>query len=540
MLREAIHYTRLAAGLGRLRFARLEPNPVELMRRYVENREENFLLLMRDAVFQAPANPYQSLFNWAGCEYGDLAAGVRADGLETTLESLRKAGVYVLHDEYKGKRPIQRGSFQLEVTPDDFANPNYRGTLSTMSSGSRSRGTVTSQSTEYLVYREAQEQVFLEELGISRRKHIRMSSILPSTGGIRRGLLMEKRGCPVDKWFALGGTFRESGHYQVVTRLLMLEARMLGVPATLPTFLPQNDFAPVAQWLARRKSEGFDCMLSAGVSNGVRVAAAAAESGLDISGTLIRAHGEALTDAKRSAMEAVGAKPYSGYTISELGKIGGSCLHMTSGNGAHVSRDAMALISYPKKAPLTDVEVESLMLTTLLPFAPTVVVNVEMDDSGVLAPAKCDCTLTRIGLTQTVTDIFSYGKLTGQGMTLMGSDLLQILERKLPDRFGGGPTDYQLVEQEGAHQTEVELRVHPSIATRSIEEVKSYFLSELRQVYGGSLSSRNWSQTNGVKVVFAEPYTAGTRGKVHPLHLLGTHSRQQSSGLDAQIAAGRN
>lgn len=213
---------------------------------------------------------------------------------------------------------------------------------------------------------------------------------------------------------------------------------------------------------------------------------------------------------------------------------------MTSGNGAHVSRDAMALISHPKKAPLTDVEVESLMLTTLLSFAPTVVVNIEMDDSGILAPAKCDCNLTRIGLTQQATNIFRYGKLTGQGMTLMSSDVLQILESKLPARFGGGPTDCRLVEQEGTHQTEVELRVHPSIATRSGEEVRSYFLSELRQVYGGSLSSRNWSQTNGVKVVFAEPYTAGTRGKVHPLLLLGTHSRQRAVGIEAGAAAVRN
>jgi hypothetical protein len=162
-----------------------------------------------------------------------------------------------------------------------------------------------------------------------------------------------------------------------------------------------------------------------------------------------------------------------------------------------------------------------------VPFAPNVLVNVEMDDSGVLGPAQCDCPLKALGLTQQISDIFSYGKLTGQGMTLLGADLLQILEIGLPRRFGGTPTDYQLVEQEGANQTEVELRVNPRVGAVSEEKVKSFFLAEMRKLYGGTLSSRNWTQTNGFRVVLAEPYVARNTDKVHPLHLLGTSRRQR-------------
>ena len=47
---------------------------------------------MRTAIFACPSNPYYRLFQWAGCSYQDLAAAVHGDGLEATLESLRKAG----------------------------------------------------------------------------------------------------------------------------------------------------------------------------------------------------------------------------------------------------------------------------------------------------------------------------------------------------------------------------------------------------------------------------------------------------------------
>ncbi len=294
-----------------------------------------------------------------------------------------------------------------------------------------------------------------------------------------------------------------------------------------PSYLPSNDFSLVARHLARRRSEGADCLFSASVSLAVRVAAAAAEESLDISGILFSVHGEALTDAKREVIEATGAKPYPGYTISELGKVGGPCRQMDQGNCVHVCLDSVALISYRRLAPLTEVEIDSLMFTSLLPCAATVLVNVEMDDSGVLEPARCDCSLVRIGFTQQVRNIYSYGKLTGQGMCLVGSDVLELLERVLPQRFGGTPTDYQLVEHEENQQTEIELRVHPRLGALSEEEVKSFFLSELVKIYGGSLSRRTWLQTNGIQVVLEEPYMSGNR-KVHPLHLLGTTKRQRS------------
>ena len=76
----------------------------------------------------------------------------------------------------------------------------------------------------------------------------------PSTGGVRRSVLWARRGMPPDRWFALGGRVRDSGHYRMMTKLLMLEANLLGVRAVSPTYLPYNDFSPVAHWIAGQRA----------------------------------------------------------------------------------------------------------------------------------------------------------------------------------------------------------------------------------------------------------------------------------------------
>ena len=154
------------------------------------------------------------------------------------------------------------------------------------------------------------------------------------------------------------------------------------------------------------------------------------------------------------------------------------------------------------------------------PFKFTLI-KAEMDDSGIIEPVRGDCPFARCGFTRQVCDIFGFGKLAGHGMTLMGTDLLRILEEALPARIGGAPGDYQLVEGEGAAQTQVTLRVSPRVRFSSADKVKECFLKELRNFYGGALAARMWSHAEGVDVVIAEPLST-VSGKVLPLHLLGT------------------
>ena len=76
----------------------------------------------------------------------------------------------------------------------------------------------------------------------------------------------------------------------------------------------------------------------------------------------------------------------------------------------------------------------------------------------------CGCPLERLGWTTHVQSVLSREKLTAAGMTFYDVDVVKILEHVLPQRFGGGPTDYQLVEEEtAAGAPVVRLLVHPAV-----------------------------------------------------------------------------
>ncbi|MDA1311714.1 MAG: hypothetical protein O2968_00115 [Acidobacteria bacterium] len=524
MRREASYYSKMAVGWWKFIRTPAAPDARAVVRQGLAEREKNFLDLLKRAVFESTVSPYRKLFAWADCSYLDVEQSVHRNGLEAALEQLRRAGIYLTHDEFKGKKPIVRGANSIEVHAEDFTNPLAKGVMEGSSSGSRSRGTISPRSLEHLHHREAQESLYWEEFGVYDRSIVMLMQILPSSVGLRRAAGYVRRGGKLQAWFTIGGRVLDA-HYHAVTKFLVLESRLAGLKLPYPVPLPHNDFSPVARWIAKRKAAGERVAMMSNVSSGVRVAAAAVELGLDVSGSQFFVGAEALTDAKQETIERAGASAHARYGCSEIGLIGMACPQMR-GNCVHLMEDSLAVLSHRKLAPLSGVEVDSLLFTTLRAWAPLVLVNAEMDDAGTIGPASCECGLKSLGLTKQVNKIFSYGKLTGQGTTLVGGDILNILEKILPERFGGVPTDYQLVEKEGSFQTEIELRVHPRLGLTCEEDVKRVFLHNLKKVWGGSMTERHWTRTEGVRVVFAEPFLVGSR-KVLPLHLLGTAEQER-------------
>jgi hypothetical protein len=521
MLDEAIYYGRMALGIYQFLRTKPLPDPEAVIRHQLENREAIFLNIVQRVVFSNPRHPYHEMFRLAGCAFEDLAQAVAKDGLDPTLAALHRQGVHLTHDEFKGKTPIVRSGRHIPARTRDFRNPLVAGLMESRTSGSRSNGTRTPMSTEYRLYREARDVLRDREFGLTGRAHIEVKPILPSISGLEPCLRAHRQGYRIERWFAVAGGLRDSGHYRGLTRGLVAFGNLLGAKAPYPTYLLPNDFAPVAEWIARRRLEGAACVVDSYTSTAVRVAAAALERDLDIQGTMFMVAGEALTDAKRALIERAGAEVYTFYPITEVGGVGRACRQMKTGNCVHLYHDGLAVISDRRPAPLSEVEVNALLFTNLLPSAGNILINAEMGDSGVIEPARCDCLLSRLGFTQQVRDIGSYGKLTGQGMTLVGIDVVRILEEVLPEHFGGAPGDYQLVEHEGAGQTQLTLRVSPRLGIASLQEVKECFLKAVRQFYGGTLAARTWSHAQGLDVVIAEPFTTIT-GKVLPLHLLGS------------------
>lgn len=519
MLPELSYYARMAWGL--FQFLRTPPlaNPGEALRAQLEDREQRFLDLVRQAVFEQPGNPYREMFRLAGCRYQDLAEAVRREGLEAALAALKNEGVYLEHEELKCRRPIVRAGRHIPANETSFHNPLVTGFFENRSSGSRSRATRLRNSTEFLVYLGAHGDLVMREFGLVRKVYIGLSPILPSGHGIVRVATTARLGCRDQRWYTPGGTWRDTGHYRALTGFMILEARLMGLDVPFPAYLPPHDFAPVARLLAQLRANGRSSVVHGPLSSAVRVAAAARDKGYDIRGALFLTGGETVTEAKRAVIEGAGSEVFPRYAIGEFGLVGHACRQMRHGNCVHLYRDAVAVISHRRPAPLADVEVNSLLYTSLLPFAPLVLINAEVDDSGVIEKATCDCALTAAGFTVQIRDLASFGKLTGYGMTLVGTRMVDLLERALPARLGGAPGDYQLVESEGANQTQLTLRVSPRVGIESPEEVRQCFFDEVSKLHGGALFRRTWLHAGAVRVVIAEPLVTQS-GKVLSLHLL--------------------
>src|SRR5208283_4659399 len=250
-----------------------------------------------------------------------------------------------------------------------------------------------------------------------------LKPILPSPGALVQMVGIARSCRSVDRWFTVGKSLRSNGPYALATRLLVAEARLLGCRVAFPTFLEKDDFLPAAQWVADNKQRGIRTLLPTGVSGAARMCTAAIQAGLDISETVLLASGEAISPARRRVFQAAGVQAIGRYVISEMGTVGMSCPHLT-GNSVHLFADAVAVIEHRRPAPFVDAEVNSLLLTSVHPLASRIYINAEMEDAGTLVPATCDCLFSRLGFRTVIQDLYSFGKLSSQGMTLAGDVLL--------------------------------------------------------------------------------------------------------------------
>jgi hypothetical protein len=281
----------------------------------------------------------------------------------------------------------------------------------------------------------------------------------------------------------------------------------------------------VARWVARTIEERGGCHLRGYVSLLVRVSQAAAQAGLDLTGAVFGGGGEPPTAAKVAQIRRSGARYLPSYNVTELGQVGTPCLRLCA--------DHLALIQRRRRVAGTDIDVDAFLFTTLLPSAPKLAINVETDDYGVVERRACGCPWETEGLAVHVRGIRSFSKLTGEGMTLIGSDVLHLLEEVLPARFGGSPTDYQLVEEEDEHGlTRLQLLISPRVLLESEGAVVEMLLRGLAAAGPrADLARATWAAAGTLRVERREPIWTG-RGKLMPLHLLSHRqtSRPRESG----------
>jgi hypothetical protein len=173
----------------------------------------------------------------------------------------------------------------------------------------------------------------------------------------------------------------------------------------------------------------------------------------------------------------------------------------------HFFHDRHALIQ-PGEGSGTPLPATAMVLTSLLASAPILLLNVCMGDQANVSERACGCGLESLGWTTHVDHVRSYEKLTAGGITLLDIDVIRVLEDVLPARFGGSPTDYQLVERldRGGSRPVVQLVVGPSVGPVDERVVRDVFLEEVGGGTGGErLMELQWRSGDVLQIVRETP-----------------------------------
>jgi hypothetical protein len=519
-LKDLQTFGRYARGLGP--FLRSTVTRDEARRRVEEQlarRTDTFLDVLARGVYANADSPYLPLLRAAGAELGDVRAAVARAGLEGALAELHAAGVRVTLDEFKGRRPIERPGISAPGGPARFDNPLNARHFRASSSGSRGSPRRVTVDLDMLEHEAAYHSLFRTTFGLWDRPFGVWRVVPPNASAINNVLRQAKVGGTVARWF---NPYRapldaESLKFAFFTRYTVLAARRAGSPLPFPEYVPPDDPLPVARWLAECAARGEPAVLDTQVSLGVRACLAAQAEGLDISGTLFRFGGEPYTAAKADVVARTGARAVCHYTMSEVGRIGMACGEGNARDDVHFLADKLAVLRHEKTLS-GGASVGALSYTSLLPSAPKVLINVESDDYGTMDERSCGCPFGALGLTLHIHGIRSYEKLTAEGNHFLGSDLFALVDEVLPARFGGGPADYQLVEEEVGGLPKVSVVVRPSVGAMSEQEVVGTVVDFLRATPRNRLMANVWAQSDTLRLVRTEPRQSHPGGKILPLH----------------------
>jgi len=517
-------YTRFALGL---RGYLLHPVSIAQAREeillQIAEREENFLRVVERAVYRHPQSPYLPLLQRAGCELGDLCQMVRRHGLEPTLRTLRAEGVYVTFEEFKGREPIVRGGLELTVRAHDFDNPLRRPDFYADSGGSTGAGTRVQHELDHLASVAAYVAVTYDAHGARGIPAALWRGVLPDGSGVDNILRGARFAFYYQRWFSHTMPSDYSGElrkHRIATQLLVAAGRVLGVQIPRPERVCFDEAVKVAGWMASMVREHGHCLLEAAVSRSLRVAIAARDAGLDLHGAIFRLGGEPVTPAKLAGIHASGATAFTTYGFSEIGRVGLDCAAPGSAcNDLHLATGLCAMVPYPRRVPGTGMEVDAFLFTSLLPAAPKILLNTESDDYGLVETRGCGCPLGKLGLDTHLREVRSFGKLTGEGATLVGSDMLHILEEVLPAACGGSPLDYQLLEAEDEKGfTHLDLIVSPQVVADDDRVLEILRDAIARANPGAGVAESIWGQAGSLRVRRMEPVWTG-RGKLMSLHV---------------------
>jgi len=495
----------------------------EEIKRALESREQRFLELILRQVYERPASPYLKLLKIAGCEFSDLQAQVPRYGLEATLEKLAGEGVYLTTGEFKGKVEVVRRGHSFRVAPGDFESQSSLPGLVSQSSGTSNKPLSSTYSLDWLRILTFGQAVFLSAHDLFSYSHAVYDAILPGIAASSHLSYYARLEIVADRWFAR--TVPESrwlaaSYHYINTYLVVLMGKFYGCAFPAPEFVGLEDIDRIVRWILQRRREGRLCCITTASSNAVRIARTALDMGVSLRGTKFIVIGEPFTAAKREAIEKVEGAAIPRYSFQEGGTVGYGCAHPAWVDDLHAATHMLGVIAHPKPIFGAEEPVRPVFFTSLHSSFPMFFLNVANGDYMTFEERNCGCRLQRAGLTLHLHHIRSYEKFTSEGMNYFYGDLYEFFEKILPAEFGGGPGDYQLVEEEDENgQTRITLRVHPEAGEIDQEKLASRLREAMgRGSWGNEFQTRVWDGAGTLRIKRETPF-ASARGKILPLQI---------------------
>jgi hypothetical protein len=502
-----------------------------ILRARLARREHDFLTLVRRTIYAQPISPYRQLLRLAGCETGDLERLVGAEGVEGALHRLYRDGVYLTVDELRGRRPAVRGSQTLWVEPRQLRNPLSAVHVPTRSGGARSDGLSVPIDLRSVRDWAVNHQLVLDARAGDRWLHAVWQ--VPGSAAMIELMRYAVAGGRPARWFSQVDPDGpgQPARYRWSARALASGSLLAGVPIPYPSHVPWADPRPILAWIAEARRGGQVPHLRTNASSAVRLCEAAAVAGTDLRGAQFTLGGEPVTTARLAAVRRAGAGALPHFGTTECATIGQGCLTPTAADDLHLFHDLHAVIQPGPNIPGSPFPPDALLFASLRPTAPLILLNASLGDRGVVAPRACGCPLERLGWTTHLRDIRSFEKLTAGGMTFLDSDLIRVLEEALPASFGGGPTDYQLLETEAEDgRPQVRLLVNPAVGAVDDAAVTDAFLSAIGAGGGAErVMALHWREAGLLRVERRPPLATAT-GKILHLH---QERGDQSSGAYA-------
>ena len=471
--------------------------------RRLEHRGARFLALMARAVYGNPASPYRALLAHSGCAQGDLVRLVESDGVEGALQALAREGVYLTVEELKGRRPIRRSGLTIDAGPDRLRNPGTRGHLALRSGGGR--GAAASMVVDLAFMRETNAN---HRVGLAARggeKWVNAVWDVPGGAALIRVLRLAGIGATPVRWFSqidpVGGSLHP--RYRWAPRVLRWGSLLAGVPIPAPVHAPLSNPLPLVRWVADELGAGAVPHLVTTVSAGLRLVEAARTAGAELDGLELTASGEPITEARLAVFRRAGIRAIPSYGSSDTGTaMGYACLRPMWPDEMHLFDDLFAVIQPDPAASRPGLRPGALLFTSLGDAAPLILLNVTLGDQATLVERTCGCEVERSGWARHLHTVRSFEKLTVGGMNLLDADLIWILDEMLPARFGGGPTHYQLIEEQGPDgQPRLRLLVDPVVGPLDHDALAEAFFAAVSRGSGiDRITALTW-QTGGILTV---------------------------------------